>query len=123
MCLYPDVQKRAQAEVDSIIGNDRLPMLADRPRLSFLDQLISEVMRWSPPAPLGLPHSSSQNSRFDGYHIPQGCTIFANIWEIFQLEVSSVNDAYSYPLTGLLHTTRTFIPIPTCSIQTDSMGQ
>ena len=65
MCLYPDVQKRAQEEVDSIIGNDRLPTLADRPRLSFLDQLISEVMRWNPPAPLGLPHSSSQDSRFD----------------------------------------------------------
>jgi cytochrome P450 len=30
MLLYPDVQRRAQAQLDAVIGRDRLPELADR---------------------------------------------------------------------------------------------
>ena len=80
MCLYPEIQRRAQKEVDSVIGKDRLPTLADRPRLSFVNNVILEVMRWNQAAPLGLPHSPSQDDIFEGYYIPKGCTIFANIW-------------------------------------------
>jgi cytochrome P450 len=30
MLLYPDVQRRAQAELDAVVGRGRLPQLADR---------------------------------------------------------------------------------------------
>lgn len=53
MTVYPEVQKRAQQEIDSVIGHDRLPTLADRDRLPYLRALCTEVLRWMPAAPLG----------------------------------------------------------------------
>lgn len=53
MTLYPAAQKRAQAELDTVIGNDRLPSLDDRARLPFLEALVQEVFRWHPVGPLG----------------------------------------------------------------------
>ena len=83
MCLYPDVQRRAQEELDCVIGSDRLPNISDRPQLPFLNNVITEVLRWSPPGPLA-PHSSSKDNIFEGYYIPKGCTVFANIWYAVQ---------------------------------------
>lgn len=55
MTLYPEVQKRAQQELDAVIGTDRLPTLADREQLPYMRALVSEVFRWNPIAPLGTP--------------------------------------------------------------------
>jgi cytochrome P450 len=53
MLLYSDVQKKAQDEIDSVIGRDRLPTFEDRPRLPFIDAVCKETLRWSPIAPVG----------------------------------------------------------------------
>jgi cytochrome P450 len=53
MTLYPDVQKRAQAEIDSVVGNSRLPSHEDRTNLPYVEALFKEVLRWNPVAPLG----------------------------------------------------------------------
>ena len=52
MTLYPDVQKRAQAELDAVIGDERLPSFEDRENLPFVEALAKEVLRWRNPAPL-----------------------------------------------------------------------
>jgi cytochrome P450 len=53
MVLYPDVQKCAQAEIDSVIGKDRLPLFEDRESLPYVDAIVREVLRWEPSVPLG----------------------------------------------------------------------
>jgi cytochrome P450 len=53
LTLYPDVQKRAQRELDSVLGRDRLPTFDDRPRLPYIDALCKEVLRWRMVVPLG----------------------------------------------------------------------
>lgn len=53
MALHPEVQRKAQAEVDEICGTDSLPTIGDRGRLSFVDAVIKETMRWHPALPLG----------------------------------------------------------------------
>ena len=58
MLLYPEIQKKAQDEIDSVIGRDRLPTFEDRPRLPFIDAVCKEVLRWRPVAPVG---ASSNN--------------------------------------------------------------
>lgn len=52
MTLYPEVQRKAQQEIDVVIGNDRLPTLEDRGQLPYLCALVSEVYRWMPVVPL-----------------------------------------------------------------------
>jgi cytochrome P450 len=51
--LHPDIQKRAQEELDAVTGRERLPTFDDRPRLPFVDAVCKEVMRWRPVIPLG----------------------------------------------------------------------
>ena len=53
MTLFPHVLKRAQEEIDSVIGSDRLPAFEDRPNLPYVEALVKEVFRWNPVAPLG----------------------------------------------------------------------
>jgi cytochrome P450 len=53
MVIYPDVQRKAQAEIDSVTGRDRLPGFRDRPSLPYIDALVKEVLRWGAVGPLG----------------------------------------------------------------------
>lgn len=53
MCLYPEVQQAAQAELDAVVGQDRLPVVADRAALPYVNALMKEVLRWGPVAPTG----------------------------------------------------------------------
>ena len=47
MLLYPDVQKKAQAELDQVLGPDRLPEFADRKNLPYINAICHEIHRWS----------------------------------------------------------------------------
>ena len=52
--LYPEVQARAQAEVDAVIGHGiRLPDFDDRPQMPYINAVVLEVLRWNPVVPLG----------------------------------------------------------------------
>jgi len=64
-----------------VIGNDRLPSLADRDHLPYVDALVKEVFRWHPVVALDLPHRLMQDDIHDGYFIPEGTTVVANIWK------------------------------------------
>ncbi|THU98569.1 cytochrome P450 [Dendrothele bispora CBS 962.96] len=81
MSLYPDVQLKAQQELDAVLGHGKLPTFDDRSLLPYVDAVYREVMRWHPAIPLGLPHTNStQDIYHKGYYIPKGTTISANIW-------------------------------------------
>jgi cytochrome P450 len=54
MILFPDVQQKAQAEIDEVIGSHRLPSLKDREKLPYIVALVKEVHRWRPIGPMGI---------------------------------------------------------------------
>jgi cytochrome P450 len=47
LALYPEVQARAQAEVDSVTHGERLPTYDDRASLPLVDAIVKETYRWS----------------------------------------------------------------------------
>jgi hypothetical protein len=53
LVLFPQVQKRAQAELDAVVGRDRLPTFDDRPHLPYIEAINRELMRWLMVAPIG----------------------------------------------------------------------
>jgi hypothetical protein len=59
MVLYPEVQRKAQAEIDALVGKDRLPDFSDRPLLPYVSAVLEEALRWHPVVPLGTRHNSS----------------------------------------------------------------
>ncbi|PFH46697.1 hypothetical protein AMATHDRAFT_69268 [Amanita thiersii Skay4041] len=82
MVLYPEVQKRAQREIDEVVGGHRLPCMADRDQLPYLAAVQKEVMRWQSIGPMGIPHYTSEEDEYNGYYIPKGSIVVANIWNI-----------------------------------------
>ncbi|KAF9451150.1 cytochrome P450 [Macrolepiota fuliginosa MF-IS2] len=86
MLNYPDIQRKAQEEVDSVVGPDRLPDFSDRPRLPYLLAIIKEVLRWNPIVPMSLPHMTTEEDVYEGYYIPKGCTIMSNTYAILHDE-------------------------------------
>ena len=82
MSLYPEVQKRAQAELDTVVGHDRFPDFEDRASLIYLQAIMKESLRWMTVAPLGLAHCTIEDDEFGGYFIPAGTIVMANIWQV-----------------------------------------
>jgi cytochrome P450 len=54
MTLFPDIQRRAQAEIDGVVGSDHLPDFHDRQHLPYVEVVLLECMRWHPVGPLGI---------------------------------------------------------------------
>jgi len=80
MLRFPEVTKKAQAELDAVIGPDRMPGFHDKDNLPYLNALINETLRWRPVAVLGgTPHAVTQNDMYNGMVIPKGSTVFANL--------------------------------------------
>ncbi|XP_071084152.1 steroid 17-alpha-hydroxylase/17,20 lyase-like [Haliotis cracherodii] len=78
MALHPDIQKKVQKEVDSVIGPDLNVHVSDRDRLPYTDAVIHEVMRMRTVVPLGVPHSALRDTTVGGYDVPKGTMVFIN---------------------------------------------
>ncbi|KDQ20363.1 hypothetical protein BOTBODRAFT_379163 [Botryobasidium botryosum FD-172 SS1] len=86
MISYPEAQKKAQQELDSVVGHDRIPALDDMASLPYIQAVIYETHRWRPVAPLAAPHATIKEEFYNGYCIPAGATILVNTWGIYHDE-------------------------------------
>ncbi|KAH9894042.1 cytochrome P450 [Cubamyces lactineus] len=78
--LHPSVQARAQAELDRVIGPDRMPEHGDRPALPYIRALVKESLRWHNAGPLGIAHRCMEEDTYRGWRIPEGTIVLPNIW-------------------------------------------
>ncbi|EJD04755.1 cytochrome P450 [Fomitiporia mediterranea MF3/22] len=86
MTLHPEIVKRAQEEIDRVIGSDRLPTYEDRPSLPYIEAIMKEIFRFNPAVPIGIPHESTQVDIYRGWTIPSGSMILPNIWQMMRDE-------------------------------------
>ena len=97
--VHPEVQIKAQAEIDRVVGRDRLPTLEDRKDLPYIDRIVWESLRWNPGAlhyacfrcreltrstllvtPIGIARRVTEDDEYRGYRIPKGTTVLPNVW-------------------------------------------
>lgn len=71
MTIHSEIRRRAQEEIDKIVGEDRLPNMSDRNLLPFVDCIVKELHRYNPPIPL-VPHAPTEDDLYHGYFIPKG---------------------------------------------------
>ncbi|GLJ19652.1 hypothetical protein SUGI_0355940 [Cryptomeria japonica] len=72
----------AQEELDIHVGRDRLMEESDLHKLKYLQAIVKETLRLYPPAPLLIPHESSEACTVGGYHVPAGTQLLVNVWAI-----------------------------------------
>ncbi|KDN34376.1 hypothetical protein RSAG8_12542, partial [Rhizoctonia solani AG-8 WAC10335] len=80
MVLNPEVQSKAQQEIDSVLGSLRLPTIADEERLPYVRNLILETLRWHPVLPTAVPHVCYEDDVYRSYDIPKGTVLIGNVW-------------------------------------------
>ena len=80
MALNPSVTKKAQAELDSVLGGGRLPDFSDQVDLPYISAIIKELLRWGCPTPIGVPKRVTEDDIYNGYLIPAGATVVENTW-------------------------------------------
>ncbi|KAI5859431.1 cytochrome P450 [Durotheca rogersii] len=84
---YPEIQQRAQEELDSVVGRDRLPDIKDEQHLLYCRAVIKEVERCYNPFWLGTPHATSEDLVYKGQLIPKDTVLVLNTWTIHHDEV------------------------------------
>lgn len=97
MLTKPHVLKKAQQEMDDVVGTERLPTFDDRASLPYLECIMSEVLRSSVAVPLGLPRRLMEDDMYKGMFIPKGSLVFANIWNMLRDEDLYPNADDFYP--------------------------
>ncbi|CAH1422020.1 unnamed protein product [Lactuca virosa] len=79
---HPHVIKKAQKEIDSHVGKNRLVDESDMSSLPYIRCIVNETLRMYPTVPLLVPHESSEDCVVGGFHIPRGTMLLINQWAI-----------------------------------------
>ncbi|OSX62590.1 hypothetical protein POSPLADRAFT_1142232 [Postia placenta MAD-698-R-SB12] len=82
MLRFPDVQRKAQVEIDAVVGSERLPEISDRPSLPYIRSVVTEVYRWLPAIPLCIPHALTEDDVYNGVFLPKGSVVMPNVWHM-----------------------------------------
>lgn len=77
MALFPEVQRKVQAELDLVVGPSCLPDFDDLDKLPYIWAVVMETMRWMPVFPISVPHAVISDDLYKGYHIPKGTMVIA----------------------------------------------
>ncbi|KAH7131836.1 cytochrome P450 [Dendryphion nanum] len=82
MVLFPEVQKKAQAELETVVGQ-RMPTIEDLDSLPYVRYCVKETLRWMPTAIMGAaPHAAKDDIQYQGYVIPKGTLLINNVYTI-----------------------------------------
>ncbi|KAI0475658.1 cytochrome P450 [Xylariaceae sp. FL0804] len=77
---YPEIQKKAQAELDRVVGRDRMPTVEDEAQLPYCHAIVKEIERCHNPFWLGTPHVASDDFVYRGKFIPKGTVMVLNTY-------------------------------------------
>uniref|UniRef100_A0A8R1DS10 CYtochrome P450 family n=1 Tax=Caenorhabditis japonica TaxID=281687 RepID=A0A8R1DS10_CAEJA len=75
----PKIQQKLHEEMDLVIGSDRIITTAEKNALPYMNAVINESQRCANLVPLNLQHATTRDIVLDGYHIPAGTGVVAQI--------------------------------------------
>ncbi|NXL46617.1 CP2J2 protein, partial [Podilymbus podiceps] len=82
MAIHPEIQARVQAEIDTVIGQKRQPVLEDRNKMPYTNAVIHEVQRKSNIIPFNVPRLTAKDTVLDGFCIPKGTVLLTNLTSV-----------------------------------------
>nr|XP_003224955.1 PREDICTED: cytochrome P450 2C31 [Anolis carolinensis]XP_016851495.1 PREDICTED: cytochrome P450 2C31 [Anolis carolinensis] len=87
---YPEIEEKVHEEIDRVVGRSRMPGMADRRQMPYIDAVIHEIQRFMSLASVSIPHSVVKDTPFRGYVIPKGTTVFPVL-------ISVLHDGKEFP--------------------------
>lgn len=82
LAKYPEVRKKLQKEIDSMIGPNGRVSDFERSQLPYVEAVVNESLRYTTLVPLGLFHRATENSEIAGFKIKQDLMVVSNIWAV-----------------------------------------
>ena len=79
MILHPEVMRKSQEELTTVVGINNTVEEFHIPKLEYLNAVVKETLRLHPAAPLLLPRCPTQSCNVGGYTIPKGTKVFLNV--------------------------------------------
>ncbi|KAK7079648.1 hypothetical protein SK128_006050 [Halocaridina rubra] len=73
---YPDIQRKMQKEIDSVVPKERPPSLQDRDKLPYTEAVLLEAQRFASLLPLGVMHATTETIKIEDYVLPEGTVLF-----------------------------------------------
>ncbi|KAJ8922410.1 hypothetical protein NQ315_004356 [Exocentrus adspersus] len=112
---YPEVQKKAQMEIDAVLGKHRVPTLEDRPNLPYVECVVLESLRMFGGRAFTVPHRAIRDTELCGYTIPKDVLILANLHGCMMDPTSGYDNPEEfvperYMINGNVAVPDTFIP-------------
>ncbi|KAM6492078.1 Cytochrome P450 [Amanita muscaria] len=83
---HPDILKRAQEQIDSVVPFGDLPTFHEEEKLPLVTAICMETIRWRDIVPAGIPHMLSKDDVYKGYHLPKGAVVVGNAWTLLHDE-------------------------------------
>ena len=81
MIAFPEARRRAQAEIDAVVGHDRLPTFADTPRLPYVRAITRDILRWCPTIPSSyLTSRPIKTGAMARIFRKKGATCISDVW-------------------------------------------
>ena len=85
LSFHQEVVRKAQAELDVVVGPNRLPDFDDEDSLVYVKATVMEALRWHNVAPLGVAHSTIEDDELRGWFVPAGTVVVPNIWHVLSI--------------------------------------
>ncbi|XP_053623785.1 probable cytochrome P450 303a1 [Plodia interpunctella] len=78
MVRDPSIQKKAQEEIDRVVGKDRAPNLDDRDNMPYCYGIVYESIRHFMARTFSVPHRATKDTKLAGYDIPEDTMVVNN---------------------------------------------
>lgn len=83
MVLHPEIQAKAQKEIDEAIGFKGTVSDSDIPNLPYIQAIVKETLRLHPPGPLlSWARLAIHDTQVGPHFVPAGTTAMVNMWAI-----------------------------------------
>lgn len=86
MACFPETQRKAQQQIDAVVGPDRTPNWNDFEKIPYVTQIQKECLRWRSVTISGMPHMAREEDVYRGYRIPKGARVIQTTWYVVSPE-------------------------------------